>query len=262
MKYYLYKIENLVNNKKYIGLTNNLKRRQLRHFADLKSKRHDNSFLQKEFNIYGQDNFSFEKILETDCTDYEIGELEKEYIKKYDSYYNGYNQNEGGNFGASNGGTHLILSDLLNILSAIEFMSRPGQILADMFDVSRTTISRIKKGVNHQYAIDIYNSLSYEERKAIYENFIKTTNFYENKIKTTIIKNKRKLTKEQVFLILCNFEYNIFTQAQMCKIVGVKSQNTLLTIKNKKSYKDYSYEYDLLSNEEKERIKASLLSNK
>ena len=50
--YYIYKIENLVNHKKYIGLTNNIARRRARHFTDLRRKVHDNSFLQKEFNIY------------------------------------------------------------------------------------------------------------------------------------------------------------------------------------------------------------------
>jgi group I intron endonuclease len=124
--YYIYKIENLVNHKKYIGLTNNIKRRQLRHFTDLKRNKHDNSFLQKEYNIFGKDNFNFEKIFEGEVTYEEIGSLEKYYIQYYDSYKNGYNQNEGGNFGPSNGGTHLTEADILNILSALEFMSRPG----------------------------------------------------------------------------------------------------------------------------------------
>ena len=43
--YYIYKIENLINQKKYIGLTNNIQRRRARHFTDLKNGRHDNHFL-------------------------------------------------------------------------------------------------------------------------------------------------------------------------------------------------------------------------
>ena len=61
--YYIYKIENLVNHKKYIGLTNNIARRKCRHFGDLKRGVHDNQFLQKEYNIYGLENFSFTMIL-------------------------------------------------------------------------------------------------------------------------------------------------------------------------------------------------------
>lgn len=147
--YYIYKIENLQNHKIYIGLTNNIARRRARHFTDLRCNRHDNSFLQKEFNIYGEKNFSFSIEFEGDITYEEIGEKEKEYIKKYDSYKNGYNQNEGGNFGPSNGGSHLTQSDIFNICAALEFCSRPGGVLSKMYEVSLTTISRIKNKVNH-----------------------------------------------------------------------------------------------------------------
>ena len=74
-----------------------------------------------------------------------ISELERYYIKKYDSYLNGYNQNEGGNFGPSNGGTHLTKNDIFDICSALEFCSRPGAVLSEIFNVTTTTISRIKK---------------------------------------------------------------------------------------------------------------------
>ena len=45
MIYYIYKIENKVNHKIYIGLTNNIERRRKRHFSDLKRHVHDNQFL-------------------------------------------------------------------------------------------------------------------------------------------------------------------------------------------------------------------------
>ena len=183
MQYYIYKIENLINHKKYIGLTNNIKRRRCRHFGDLQRNVHDNHFLQKEFNIYGSENFSFDIEWQGDCSDYEIGEKEKEYIKFYDSYRNGYNQNEGGNFGASNGGSKLTQTDIFNILACLEFMSKPGQILADMYDVSRTTISRIKRGENHIQYKKEYEQLSLDDRRAIYKIFCDSTNFLEDKVK-------------------------------------------------------------------------------
>ena len=237
--YYIYKIENLVNHKKYIGLTNNIARRKCRHFGDLKRGVHDNQFLQKEYNIYGLENFSFTIEYQGDCSEYEIGEKEKEFIKKYDSYKNGYNQNEGGNFGASNGGTQLTQTDIFNILSALEFMSKPGQILANMYGVSRTTISRIKNGVNHNQYKEEYYKLSLEERKAIYEIFCDSTNFIEDKVNNKIIKNKRQLNEQQVHLILYNFEAHILSRKDMAKKVGVKSTNTLDCIKRKETYKDY-----------------------
>lgn len=256
--YYIYKIENLVNHKIYIGLTNNIARRRARHFTDLRCKRHDNSFLQKEFNIYGQENFSFTVEFEGNVSPEEIGLKEKEYIKKYDSYKNGYNQNEGGNFGPSNGGTKLTQSDIFNILAALEFMSKPGQILADMYDVSRTTISRIKKGVNHNQYKEEYESLPLEERQNIYKIFCESSNFYETKVHTTIFQNKRKLTQQQVFLLLYDEEKGRpvpFTELE--KRFQVTS-NTLYTILKGQSYKDFILDYSKLTDTQKQEL-ASLL---
>lgn len=258
--YYIYKIENLINHKKYIGLTNNIQRRRARHFTDLRCNRHDNSFLQKEFNIYGELNFSFSIEFEGDVSSKEIGEKEKYYIKYYDSYRNGYNQNEGGNFGPSNGGSQLTQSDIFNICAALEFCSRPGGVLSKMFNVSLTTISRIKHKENHCNDIDLYYSMPLEDRKAIYKIFCDSSNFYETKVKQTIIKSKRLLTKEQVFLILANFEYHVKTRKEMIKIVNVKSAYTLDCIKKGLTYKDYTLEYNKLNNGEKQKI-VSLLSN-
>ena len=258
--YYIYKIENLQNHKIYIGLTNNIARRRSRHFTDLRGHRHDNSFLQKEFDIFGEDNFSFNIEFQGNVSIEEISIKEKEYIKKYDSYKNGYNQNEGGNFGPSNGGSHLTQSDIFNILAALEFKSRPGQVLADIYGVSRSTISRIKRGVNHTQYKEQYDLLPLEERKAIYKIFCDSSNFIEKKAQSTIIKAKRTLTKEQVMMILYNSENNIMTKKDMMRKVGVKSPNTLTTIIQGLSYQDYKLEYDNLTDEQKNKL-ASLLSN-
>ena len=258
--YYIYKIENLINHKIYIGLTNNIVRRRSRHFTDLRCHRHDNHFLQKEFDLYGEQNFSFEVLFEGDVTEQQIGEKEKEYIKKYDSYKNGYNQNEGGNFGASNGGTSLTQSDIFNILAALEFKSRPGQILAEIYGVSRTTISRIKRGVNHNQYKEEYEKMPIEQRQEIYKIFCDSTNFLEKKACSTIIKSKRKLTEEQVLMILVNFEYKIIPIAEMAKRVGVASTYTLFCIKEGKSYQDYAIKYNKLTEEQKDKL-ASLLRN-
>lgn len=255
--YYIYKIENLINHKKYIGLTNNIIRRRNRHFVDLKRNVHDNSFLQKEFNIFGIDNFSFEKIYEGDITPEEIGEKEKYYIKLYDSYYNGYNQNEGGNFGPSNGGSCLIKSDIFSICSALEFCSKPGQVLAEIFNVTRTTISRIKRKINHCEAIEEYEKLPMKERQKIYEIFCDSINFKEKKAHSTIIKSKRKLTQEQVFMIYVNNEQNIIPKTYLCNMFNITS-NTIYTILNQKSYQDYWQDYQRLTNDQKEQL-ASLL---
>jgi len=58
----IYKIENLVNGKFYIGSSVDILKRWNHHSGDLNSNRHCNSYLQRAWNKYGEDNFSFEII--------------------------------------------------------------------------------------------------------------------------------------------------------------------------------------------------------
>ena len=252
--YYIYKIENIQIGKKYIGLTNNAERRRSRHFTDLKCHRHDNSFLQKEYDIFGKDNFSFEIIFAEDCTPEQISQKEIEFIEKYDSYYNGYNQNKGGNFGPANGGTHLTKSDLFNICAALEFCSRPGGVLSQMFDVTTTTISRIKHKVNHCETIAEYDNLPKKEREEIYQIFCESSSFYNKKIHQTILKSKRKLSQEQVYMVLPNAEFKVTTKKFLQNKFNISSSYTFDCILLGKTYKDYYSEYQLLSREEKQKI--------
>lgn len=261
MKYYIYKIENLANHKIYIGLTNNIQRRRNRHFTDLNCQRHPNSFLQKEFNIFGRENFSFEKVFEGDCSYEEISEKERYYIKQYDSYYNGYNQNEGGNFGPSNGGTRFTKSDIFSICAALEFCPyKPGGLLAEMFDTTPTTINRIKHKVNHCHIIEEYEALSEEQRKEIYQIFEESSNFYERKLHKNAVLPLRSLTEEKVHLIWINEEYKILTKNALYLYLGIKNSNVLYGILKGETYKDYTHSYSKLTNGQKEQL-VSLLRN-
>lgn len=59
MKYYYYEIKNILNNKKYIGITTNPIKREKEHFNNLKNNKHCNSHLQYAYNKDGVDNFKF-----------------------------------------------------------------------------------------------------------------------------------------------------------------------------------------------------------
>lgn len=62
---YIYQIKNLINNKIYIGSTiRPLYKRKYEHFSELRNNEHCNTYLQRSFNKYGEENFSF-TILET-----------------------------------------------------------------------------------------------------------------------------------------------------------------------------------------------------
>ena len=88
----IYKIKNIVNNKVYIGQTcRGYKKRFEQHISESKKLNYN---LYKAFKKYGIQNFIIKKI--TECELPEIAKiLESYYIKKFDSYKNGYNMNEG-----------------------------------------------------------------------------------------------------------------------------------------------------------------------
>lgn len=98
MKGYIYKYENKINHKVYIGQTINLKYRQRSHKTRSK---YMNSKFYYAIRKYGWDNFSFSVIdmIESSNTATVIetlDSLEIKYISIYDSYKNGYNSTIGG----------------------------------------------------------------------------------------------------------------------------------------------------------------------
>lgn len=93
----IYCFTNLINNKKYIGSTiNDPKIRYNQHIrrANYKDKRGQYKYpLYSAIRKYGLENFKFEILLQKDCSEEEIREIEKDYILKYNSVVpNGYNQ--------------------------------------------------------------------------------------------------------------------------------------------------------------------------
>lgn len=90
----IYCITNNINDKKYIGQSVNIKKRQRRHFYDLDTNNHDNAYLQRAYNKYGKENFSF--LLIKACKPKYLNRFEKMYIKIYNTYQDGYNLTTGG----------------------------------------------------------------------------------------------------------------------------------------------------------------------
>lgn len=81
----------------YIGQSINLNKRKGRHFSNLRNNTHSNDYLQRSFNKYGEENFTFD-IIEY-CNIDELDSKEIYYIKEYDSMdiNKGYNLESGGN---------------------------------------------------------------------------------------------------------------------------------------------------------------------
>lgn len=64
----IYKIENQVNGKCYVGQSVDMLRREREHFKRLRVGVHENSYLQNSFNKYGEENFKFEMLEEVEIT--------------------------------------------------------------------------------------------------------------------------------------------------------------------------------------------------
>lgn len=88
MKYAgIYYIQNVVNNKIYIGSSVNMYKRKISHFGCLNRKKHSNAKLQFAFNKYGEGNFVFgvvQKIEDTKC----LLEEEQKWIDFFKPEYN------------------------------------------------------------------------------------------------------------------------------------------------------------------------------
>lgn len=91
----IYKIQNLVNGKTYVGFTTNLNRRikchKNRAFVSLhKTKLYD------AMRKYGWDNFQFSVVYESKDVEHTKNVMENYFIAEYDSIKNGYNMTLGG----------------------------------------------------------------------------------------------------------------------------------------------------------------------
>lgn len=95
---FLYTIQNKINNKKYVGITNSTYRRWREHTVNLNKNTHENKHLQAAWNKYGPNNFVF-SVVDTFSSLDALNKAEVLYIKEHDllNQDKGYNLTVGGN---------------------------------------------------------------------------------------------------------------------------------------------------------------------
>ena len=136
----IYKFQNLINGKCYIGLSQSLEVRYRNHKQCSKYK--DSSFYRAIRN-YGWENFSYEII--ENCTIEELNEKEKFWIKYYNSFKNGYNETQGGE-GIKGCGIKINSQVALQIIQDLKSTSKSFLEIAEEYDLHFTEIYAINRG--------------------------------------------------------------------------------------------------------------------
>jgi group I intron endonuclease len=175
MKKYLcgiYCIKNTIDNRQYIGLSRDIRRRWNEHRSELRSNQHDNIYLQRAWNKYGEESFSFD-IVEL-CDPFIICDRERHYIAEYHTlaHENGYNLTSGGENSSTTSKKviHLLTG---KIYDSVRAAANDNNV------VDVTMIDWCRKYYNFMY-LDEYNNMD-QEQINYYTNFDWST-FIHNKL--------------------------------------------------------------------------------
>lgn len=167
-KYCIYKYTNIINGKKYIGQTNNIKRRIREHRNAAKNILNKNisDLLTRAMNKYGEDNFTIE-VIESDILEENIDERERYWISLEKCLVpNGYNILIGGkhNFNNSKFSQQEIKEIKEDILSGKTYKE-----INDKWNISYSFISNINHGhyfhdCNTEYPLSKKQDVKEDER--------------------------------------------------------------------------------------------------
>lgn len=190
----IYKFTNKINNKIYIGLSNDIERRYREHINNAILGK-DHVYLHEEIKKYGIDNFTFEVVETFDINDRDLlAEREKYWISYYDSYYNGYNNTTGGDL--SNGRPKLTSEDVINIRTRYANRERCMVVYQDYANrINRTGFNKIWKGETWKYIMpEVYTP----ENREYHKQHTGNPGAYNGRAKVTIddvksIKKRKQL---------------------------------------------------------------------
>lgn len=191
----IYKIQNKLNGKIYIGQSNDIERRFKEHCCPnryLKSKIIVEYAIQK----YGKENFDFSVIEE--CPIEQLNERETYWINYYDSCKNGYNCNEGGeqqSSGENNGRARLTEEDVKEIRTAYNNHERCRDVYQKYKDkITYNSFQSVWQGACWRYVMpEVFT----EENKHYY--------IYENSLGDK--GHKATLTNEEVCQYRRRYQY-------------------------------------------------------
>lgn len=222
----IYKIENIVNGKLYIGSSIDIYKRWKEHKTELENKCHHSIHLQRAWDKHGEENFKFE-ILEVFNGEREkLFELEKYYLDTYKccDFTNGYNISDNP---LSCGTSPPTYQDIINgkfIMSKDQFdeiiyyLCNTKLSVPKISKITGTSINSISQIYHKRQYVNIVRDL----------NFIKRTDIGENS-------SNSKLTEKDVLEII-SMLINEFYMVDISKKFNI-SPSTIHDIYSHKSWK-------------------------
>ncbi len=239
----IYKYENKINHKCYIGQSVDIQQRQYNHKSSTyneKAKDYDSQFHQAVRKYGGFDNFTFEIVAELQPEEYNyqtLNQLEKFFIEYYDSYKNGYNATPGGDenplkpqAGSKNGRSLLTEEDVKYIRECYNAHIPFKQVYNEYKD----KIS--KRGLQKVWWFDtwkhIYPEYHNEENKYWHSHNAKANS------SEIAANNKRNFSEEEVRSMRKDYDSGMSPKEVWQKYAPDKAWTTVYNIITRKTYKE------------------------
>lgn len=238
----IYKFENKINHHIYIGQSIDLKQRYLAHKSSaFNPKASDyNSQLHQAMRKYGFKNFTYEIVAIIEASEYTnkmLNDLEKYFIKYYNSFHNGYNATEGGDTnplqkksGELNGRAKLTLEDVKYIRECYNAHIP----FKEVYDEYKNIIS--KRGLQKVWWFDnwkdVYPEYHTEENKYWHSHQAKANT------SKAASNNKRVFTEAQVKAMRKDYDDGMSPKQVWLKYAPNRAWSTVYNIITRQTYKD------------------------
>lgn len=237
----IYKYQNKINGKIYIGQSVNIQARQYGHkSAAFNPKANDyESQFHQAIRKYGWDNFDFEIIAELTPEEYTketLNKLEIFFIKYYNSYHNGYNATEGGDGkkegqkGELNGRAKLTLEDVIYIRECYNAHIPFKQIYEQYKD--KITKRGLQKVWWFETWKDVFPEYHTEENRYWHSHQAKANS------SEVASNNKRCFNEEQIRLMREDYDNGMTPKQVWLKYAPDKAWSTVYNVLIRQTYKD------------------------
>lgn len=236
----IYMVVNLINNKKYIGQSKNIKKRfQSHHLVDYKNKNNCNynTKFYQALRKYGID--SFEVIILKLCEEKELDDLEIKYIKEFDTFKNGYNSTEGGQYWSPNihsGETELKRQKTREQNKSLMSENHPRAKLTNqqVWDIRQRYIDGKSIKEIYQDFKDLYSNQQTFKRIVLGQTYVTVGNIPN---KEQVRHTNAKLTDVQVKEIRNSYKKGVVSYRELGEKYGL-SESSIAAIIKRETYKN------------------------